>query len=102
MSLATDILKKAGLNLVADKKRLKYKDRIKAREIHTVRVRGLYWRDGWETSVQFGNTQRSVGTFDSAKRALLAIKLWNYWRSTGINPSYIPTKPKIYEPRRIL
>jgi hypothetical protein len=89
-SLVEDILRH-----VPRKQWRKKCDRIASRELHLARVPGIHHRYGkWEAVVFYRNVTLTIGCFNTPHRALLARKLWYFWRERGFTPQEIPKGPK--------
>ena len=89
-SLVEDILRHVPV-----KQRPKKCDRITSRELHLARVPGIHHRYGkWEAGVFYKNVTLTIGCFNTPRRALMARKMWYFWRKCGFTPEEIPKGPK--------
>ena len=89
-SLVEDILRHVPV-----KQRRKKCDRIAPRELHLARVPGIHHRYGkWEAVVFYKNVTLTIGCFNTPRRALMARKMWYFWRKRGFTPEEIPKGPK--------
>lgn len=101
MSLASDILKRAGIDLAPPKRRkgnstyleLNHKRRVRCRNdhLHMARISGLHHRSHkWDVTRRHNGRTYCVGRYDTVQQAIAARDLWDYMRSQGYTGDEIP------------
>lgn len=88
MSLATDILKKAGVTELTPKQNVRKPNATFLELIERRRTRKYVRACGFQD-----NKAVNLGNFKTTKRAAIANRLFNYWKSLGYEN--IPTKPEL-------